>query len=68
MNFFKKISCLFVIFLAIVNLNSYEIHAADNETTLKEAINSGFQLAQEWNVNAALTSVNSVDETMGGSR
>lgn len=45
-----------------------EVIVSDGEITLKEAINIGFQRAKEWNVNATLTSVNSVDETMGGSR
>lgn len=68
LNFLKKISYLFVIFFVFVNLNGYEINAADEETTLKEAIDIGFQRAKEWNANATLTSANSVDETMGGSR
>ncbi|MFJ8064069.1 WD40/YVTN/BNR-like repeat-containing protein [Psychrobacillus sp. NPDC096426] len=68
MNFLIKIFCLFVIFLVIVNFIGHETIAADGETTLKEAIDIGFQRAKEWNVNAILTSVNSVDETMGGSR
>jgi len=42
--------------------------ASDGEITLKEAINIGLQRAKEWNVKATLTTVNSVDETMGGSR
>ncbi|MGE7622170.1 WD40/YVTN/BNR-like repeat-containing protein [Viridibacillus sp. NPDC096237] len=45
-----------------------EVIVSDGEITLKEAINIGFQRAKEWNVSATLTSVNSVDETMGGSR
>ncbi len=47
---------------------SHEGIASEGETTLKEAIDIGLQRAKEWNVNATLTSVNSVDETMGGSR
>jgi len=39
-----------------------------SEITLKEAINIGLKRAKEWNVKATLTTVNSVDETMGGSR
>lgn len=68
LNLLQKVSCLFVILLVIVNLNGHETIAADGETTLKEAINIGLQRAKEWNANATLTSVNSVDETMGGSR
>ncbi|SDN49607.1 hypothetical protein SAMN05518871_105277 [Psychrobacillus sp. OK028] len=68
MNFIKKISCLLVIFLVFVNLIGRETIASDGEITLKEAIDIGFERAKEWNVNAILTSVNSVDETMGGSR
>lgn len=68
LSFLKKISCLLVIFLVFVNLIGHETIASDGEITLKEAINIGFQRAKEWNVNATLTSVNSVDETMGGSR
>ena len=66
--FLKKISCLLVIFLIFVNLSNQESIASDGETTLKEAIDIGFKRAKEWNVNATLTSVTSVDETMGGSR
>lgn len=68
LNFLKKISYLIVIFLVLVNLFNNVAVASDGEVTLKEAINIGFQRAKEWNVNATLTSVNSVDETMGGSR
>lgn len=68
LNFIKKISCLLVIFLVFVNLIGRETIASDGEITLKEAIDIGFERAKEWNVNAILTSVNSVDETMGGSR
>jgi len=64
----KIISCWLVIFLVIVNLNSHEGVASDGEITLKEAIDIGFERAKEWNGKATLTSVNSVDETMGGSR
>ena len=64
----KKILCLSIIFLVFVNMIGREAFAADSEITLKEAINIGFQRAKEWNVKAALTKVNSVDETMGGSR
>ena len=59
---------MLVIFLVIVNLIGHEGIASDGEITLKEAIDIGLQRAKEWNVNATLTSVNSVDETMGGSR
>lgn len=45
-----------------------ETVASDGEITLKEAINIGLQRAKEWNVKATLTTVNSVDEKMGGSR
>ncbi|MEK4485821.1 hypothetical protein MHH81_09495 [Psychrobacillus sp. FSL H8-0484] len=68
MSFLKKFSCLLVIFLVFVNLIGRETIASDGEITLKEAINIGFQRAKEWNVNATLTKVTSVDETMGGSR
>ncbi|WP_144512909.1 hypothetical protein [Bacillus sp. FJAT-22090] len=68
MSFIKKVSCLLAVFLVFVNLSSRESIASNGETTLKEAIEIGFQRAKEWNVNATLTSVNSVDETMGGSR
>jgi hypothetical protein len=64
----KKTSCLLVIFLVFVNLIGREGIASDGEITLKEAINIGSQRAKEWNVKATLTKVNSVDETMGGSR
>lgn len=59
---------MLVIFLVSVNLIGREGIASDGEITLKEAIDIGLQRAKEWNVNAILTSVNSVDETMGGSR
>ena len=59
---------MFVIFLVFVNLIGHETIASNGETTLKEAIDIGFQRAKEWNVNATLTNVTSVDETMGGSR
>ncbi|MGE7694698.1 WD40/YVTN/BNR-like repeat-containing protein [Lysinibacillus sp. NPDC094177] len=68
MSFLKKISCLLVVFLVFLNLICSEGIASDGEITLKEAINIGLQRAKEWNINATLTSVNSVDETMGGSR
>lgn len=59
---------MLVVFLVFVNLIGHEGIASDGEITLKEAINIGLQRAKEWNVNATLTSINSVDETMGGSR
>ncbi len=68
LSFLKKIACFLVVFLVFVNLIGSEGKASDGEITLKEAINIGLQRAKEWNVNATLTSVNSVDETMGGSR
>ncbi|SOC44474.1 WD40/YVTN/BNR-like repeat-containing protein [Ureibacillus acetophenoni] len=68
MSFLKKISYLLVIFLVLVNLFDHEAVASDGEVTLKEAINIGLQRAKEWNEKATLTSINSVDETMGGSR
>ena len=68
LSFLKKVSCLLVIFLVFVNLIGHEGIASDGEITLKEAIDIGLQRAKEWNVNATLTSVNSVDETKGGSR
>lgn len=68
LSFIKKISCLLVVFLVLVNFSSRESIASNGETTLKEAIDIGFQRAKEWNVNTTLTKVTSVDETMGGSR
>ncbi|MFJ7730772.1 hypothetical protein ACIQXF_02640 [Lysinibacillus sp. NPDC097231] len=59
---------MLVIFLVFVNLMGSKGIASDREITLKEAINIGLQRAKEWNVNATLSRVNSVDETMGGSR
>ena len=59
---------MLVIFLVLVNLASHEGIASDGEATLKEAIDIGMQRAKEWNVNATLSSINSVDEKMGGSR
>ena len=59
---------MLVVFLVFANLIGHEGIAADREITLKEAIDIGLERAKEWNVNATLTSVNSVDETMGGSR
>ena len=56
---------MLVIFLVFVNLIGREGIASDGEITLKEAIDIGLQRAKEWNVNATLTSVNSVDETNG---
>lgn len=64
----KIISCLLVVFLVFANLIRSEGVASNGEITLIEAIDIGFERAKEWNVNATLTSVNSVDETMGGSR
>ena len=68
LRFLKKIFCFLVIFLVIVNLIGREGIASDGEITLKEAIDIGLQRAKEWNGKATLTSVNSVDETKGGSR
>ena len=68
LSFLKTISCLLVISLVFVNFIGYEGTASDGEITLKEAIDIGLQRAKEWNENATLTSVNSVDEAMGGSR
>ena len=68
LSFLKKVSYLLVVFLVFVNLIGHEGIASDGEITLKEAIDIGLERAKEWNVNATLTSVNSVDETMGGSR
>lgn len=51
-----------------MNLIGQEAIASDGEVTLIEAIDIGFQRAKEWNVNATLTRVNSVDETLRGSR
>ena len=68
LSFLKKVTYLLVVFLVFVNLIGHEGIASDGEITLKEAIDIGLERAKEWNVNATLTSVNSVDETMGGSR
>ncbi|MGN7478615.1 hypothetical protein ACTHOQ_12235 [Solibacillus silvestris] len=68
MRFLKALACLFVIFLVFGNLFDREGIASDGEVTLKEAINIGLRKAKEWNVNATLESINSVDEKMGGSR
>ncbi|MFL0583714.1 WD40/YVTN/BNR-like repeat-containing protein [Solibacillus silvestris] len=68
MKFLKTLSCLLVIFLVFGNLFGREGIASDGEVTLKEAINIGLQRAKEWNENAILESINSVDEMMGGSR
>lgn len=68
LRFLKIICSWFVIFLVLVNLISHKGIASDGEITLKEAIDIGFERAKEWNANAALTSVTSVDETKGGSR
>jgi hypothetical protein len=68
LSFLKKISYIFVIFLVFINLAGREGIASEGEITLKEAIDIGLERAKEWNANATLTSVNSVDETLGGSR
>lgn len=68
LSFFKKISYFLLIIFVFANLTDHEGIASDGEVTLKEAIDIGLKRAKEWNVNATLTSVNSVDETMGGSR
>ncbi len=59
---------MLILFLVFVNLIGREGIASDGEITLKEAIEIGLQRAKEWNVNATLTRINSVDETKGGSR
>lgn len=59
---------MLVICLVFINVMGHEGIASDGEITLKEAINIGFERAKEWNANVTLTSVNTVDETMGGSR
>ncbi|MCG7345576.1 hypothetical protein MHZ92_15695 [Sporosarcina sp. ACRSL] len=66
--FLKKVSCMLIVFIILLNFIDRGVIASDGEITLKEAIDIGFQRAKEWNVNVALTSVNSVDEKMGGSR
>lgn len=68
LSFLKKVFCLLVVFLVFVNLIGHEGVASDGEITLKEAIDIGMQRAKEWNVNATLTRISSVDETKGGSR
>ena len=68
MIFLKRIFCLLVISLVFLNLIGHEGNASDDEITLREAIDMGFEKAKEWNANATLTSVNRVDETRGGSR
>ncbi|HWL25789.1 MAG TPA: hypothetical protein VNR38_18910 [Ureibacillus sp.] len=64
----RKTSCMLVVILVLINLVGRDVIASDSEITLKEAINIGFERAREWNEKATLISVNSVDETMGGSR
>ncbi|MEK4404793.1 hypothetical protein MKZ26_10250 [Sporosarcina sp. FSL K6-6792] len=59
---------MLILFLVFVNLIGREGIASDGEITLKEAIDIGLQRAKEWNVNATLSRINSVDETKGGSR
>ena len=68
LRFIKETACLLVILLVFINLVSHVGADSDGEITLKEAVDIGLQRAKEWNENAILTSVNSVDETMGGSR
>ncbi|WP_210468299.1 hypothetical protein [Sporosarcina sp. 6E9] len=68
MSFLKTIFCLLFISLVFVNFIGNEGFASEGEITLREAIDIGFERAKEWNENATLTSVNSVDETMEGSR
>ncbi|WOV83785.1 hypothetical protein PGH26_13010 [Sporosarcina jeotgali] len=68
MKYFKIIACSFVVFFICINLISHEGSASDGEVTLKEAIDIGLERAKEWNENAALTRLTSVDEKMGGTR
>ena len=63
----KIVRLLVTLLLILPFVNNYSL-AANDELSLKEAINLGFQRAKEWSPNASLTRVNSVDETMGGSR
>ncbi len=68
LRFLKIISCLFVVFLVIVNLIGHEGIASDGEITLKEAIHLGLDRAKKWNENAYLTFLTSVDDNSGGTR
>lgn len=56
------------ILLTDTNAVGREAITSDGEITLKEAINIGFKRAKEWNVNAYLVMLTSVDEDMGGTR
>jgi hypothetical protein len=65
------IALLFVLtfFYKDINKNNSLSTSQDNvELSLKEAINLGLNKARKWNKKAALLSVTSVDETMGGTR
>ncbi|MFJ5770089.1 WD40/YVTN/BNR-like repeat-containing protein [Psychrobacillus sp. NPDC093180] len=68
MRLLKITACMLVIFLLIVNSVDHEGMASDGEITLKEAIHLGLERAKEWNENAYLTFLTSVDEDMGGTR
>ncbi|WP_088088424.1 hypothetical protein [Bacillus sp. OV166] len=68
---FKLIALLIVLTLMsseIKEVKSSMISIEKGELSLKKAINLGLGRAKEWNNNASLLRVRSVDETMGGSR
>ena len=62
-----------LIVLTLISNGIREVKASSKslekgELSLKQAINLGIDRAKKWNDKAALINVNSVDETMGGSR
>jgi len=62
-----------LIMLTLISNDIREVEASSislekGELSLKHAINLGINRAKKWNDNASLINVNSVDETMGGSR
>jgi hypothetical protein len=64
---------VFFIVLTLISTEIKEVRASmirieKEELSLKEAINLGLGRAKEWNDNASLIRVTSVDETIGGSR
>lgn len=65
---FVSIIVLIMISNDIKEVKASSISLEKGELSLKEAINLGIDRAKKWNDNASLINVNSVDETMGGSR
>ncbi|MEH7481537.1 hypothetical protein V7157_10770 [Neobacillus drentensis] len=68
---FKLIELLIVLTLVSSDIKQVKasiITIEKGELSLKEAINLGLGRAKEWNDNASLIRVTSVDETIGGSR